>query len=171
MRKIYTIILSVFLMVNAYGLTYELKAGLSPDFLTNDGLYFNVAVEAYGDQLSIVQPGIGVIFAQFAADADAGGDVSAGLSTRFDKLPVYGIARFNLLGIGSSVLFVKGFGGWQFINNDSIKNKGGLYYGYGGGFDISRFSIEYFITKENYEYKSGAVHNGTFGTLGLGFKF
>jgi len=170
MKKIYGLLLSILLVSSAYGLTYELKAGMSPNFLQNDGLYFNMALDVYGESRSILQPGIGVIFAQFAGDADVG-NVDAGVSTTFNKLPVYGIAKFNLLEIGGPVLFLKAFGGWQFINKTNIKSKGGLYYGYGGGIDISRVSIEYFITKENYEYTNGTTYDGTFGTVGLGFKF
>lgn len=170
MKKIFILVLLVFSMSSIYGAVFELKAGFSPDFLENDGIYFNIALDAYGEQIGVFQPGIGVIFAQFAANADAG-NVDAGLSTRFDKLPVYGIAKFNILGIGSSVFFLKGFGGWQFINNDTIKNKGGLYYGYGAGVDISRISIEYFITQESYEYNNGTDYDGNFGTLGVAFKF
>ena len=170
MKKVYGLILSLFMISSVYGLTYELKAGMSPDFLDNDGLYFNMALDVYGESKSILQPGVGVIFGQFAGDAE-NGNIDAGVSSTLEKLPVYGIAKFNLLEIGGPVFYLKAFGGWQFINKDYIESKGGLYYGYGAGFDISRISIEYFITKETYELKTGSTHNGSFGTIGLGLKF
>lgn len=171
MKKIIAMIFSLtFLSSMAYGLTYEVKAGMSPDFLDNDGVYFNMGLDVYGEAKSIIQPGLGIRFAQFSADAVAG-KVDAGVSTTLDKLPVFGIAKFNLLEMGGPVFYLKGFGGWQFINKDYIKSTGGLYYGYGAGFDISRVSIEYFITKETYELQTGQTYNGSFATIGLGFKF
>lgn len=170
MKKIYTLIFSLVLISNIYGLTYEGKLGFSPDFLSDNGLYFNMGLDIYGEQRTIVQPGIGIILAQFSGDT-TDGNVEAGISTTFNKLPVFGIAKFNLLGIGSSVFYLKGFGGWQFINDDQIDSNGGLYYGYGLGFDFSSISIEYFLTKESYTLSNGNEHNGSFATIGIGYKY
>ena len=161
---------------NVFGFTYwnkyicsylRSKIGLSNDFLEQDALYFNIGLDVYGEQRSILQPGIGVIIADFVGDTNDS-NIDTGLSTRFDSLPVFGIAKFNLLGVGDSVFFLKAFGGWQFISEENVE--GGPYYGYGLGFDISSISVEYFITKETYEI-NGIENNDTFGTIGVGYYY
>ena len=167
MKKLYAMFLGLLIGTNIFALTYEAKIGLSNDFLEQDALYFNIGLDVYGEQRSILQPGIGVIFAEFVGDTNDS-NIDTGLSTRFDSLPVFGIAKFNLLGVGDSVFFLKAFGGWQFISEEDVK--GGPYYGYGLGFDISSISVEYFITKETYE-ESGIESNNTFGTIGVGYYY
>ena len=165
MKKLYAMFLGLLIGTNIFALAYEAKIGLSNDFLEQDALYFNIGLDVYGEQRSILQPGIGVIIADFVGDTNDS-NIDTGLSTRFDSLPVFGIAKFNLLGVGDSVFFLKAFGGWQFISEENVE--GGPYYGYGLGFDISSISVEYFITKETYEI-NGIENNDTFGTIGVGY--
>lgn len=170
MKVFYMIILSLVLLTNIYGYTYVVKAGFDSDFLNQDNISFDLGVDVYGESQSIFQPGLGMILAGVNGGAN-NGNGSAGISTRFDRLPVYGIAKFNLLGIGESIFFLKGFGGYEFITDDTVEGLGGPYYGYGLGLEISRLVVEYYVTKESYTLKSNVDVNNSFGTIGIGFKF
>lgn len=167
MKKILCLILGLVLSSSVFSLTYEARIGLSNDFLEEDALYFNIGLDIYGEQKNILQPGIGFIFADFVGDTDDS-NVKTGLDTRFDRFPIFGIAKFNLLGVGDGIIFLKAFGGWQFISKDNVD--GGPYYGYGLGLDLSNISIEYYVTKENIEV-NGVEHNNTFGTIGFGYYY
>lgn len=170
MRKIYTIILSLVLLTNIYGYTYVVKVGNDSDFLNHDDIYFDLGLDIYGESQSIFQPGLGMIFAGVNGGVN-NGNGSSGISTRFDRLPVYGIAKINLPGIGESIFFVKGFGGYEFITDGTVEGLGGLYYGHGLGIEISTLVVEYYITKESYTLKNNVTVNNSFGTIGVGIKF
>ena len=168
MKKLYIVVLVIFLTTNIFAYKYEGKMGLSNDFLEQDGLYFNLGLDIYGEQRNIVQPGVGIIFADFVGNTNDS-NIETGLSTRFDSLPIFGIAKFNLLGIGDSVFFLKACGPWQFISKQNVE--GGPYYGYGLGFDMnSIISVEYFLTKATYK-TNGVEENNTFSTIGFGYYY
>ena len=162
MKKILIAIFSMIISVNAMALTFEGKLGFSSDFLEQDGVYFNMGLDIYGEQRTILQPGIGFLFADFYS-ADGDSDLST-----LDKLPVYGIAKFNLVDMGGAIFFLKAFGGWQFFDDSNYD--GGLYYGYGLGLDVSKISVEYFLTKENYKVNGLEVDND-FGTIAVEYYF